>query len=54
MSLIAKWLIVVQEAHLSLLAAPRLSVPASIVDFGLPFMIAVALACLPLFSPDAN
>ncbi len=33
----------------SLLAEPRLSVPASIVDFDLPVMIAVAVACLPLF-----
>ncbi len=33
----------------SLLAAPRLSIPASIRDFDLPVMIAVALACLPLF-----
>ncbi len=33
----------------SLVAAPRLSVPASIVDFDLPVMIAVAVACLPLF-----
>jgi cation:H+ antiporter len=33
----------------SLVAAPRLSIPASIRDFDLPVMIAVALACLPLF-----
>jgi len=33
----------------SLVATPRLSVPASIVDFDLPVMIAVAFACLPLF-----
>ena len=33
----------------SLVAEPRLSVPASIVDFDLPVMIAVAVACLPLF-----
>lgn len=33
----------------SLVAKPSLSVPASIVDFDLPVMIAVAFACLPLF-----
>jgi len=38
----------------SILATPRLSVPASIVDFDLPVMIAVAVSCLPLFSPGVN
>jgi cation:H+ antiporter len=33
----------------SLVAGPRLTVPASIIDFDLPVVIAVGVACLPLF-----